>query len=870
MAEPLGTSVLELKTDATGLDKGLADAHKRAQGLQGKFDQLSKRAVALGKQMTTFVTLPILALGAAFVKAAADAGETNSKFNAVFKEQAESVRTWANEFSEATGRSTTANIAFLATIQDTLVPLGFLRERAAEMSKATITLATDLASFNNLPTEQVIQDIQSALVGNTETLRKYGVVASQAAIIEEALNSGLIANKNELDATSKAQAIYNILLASTTDAQGDAIRTADSIANQFVALKSAVQDLAIAFGNELIPFTQVLVGALRDIVGWFTDLHPATKKIILIVGGLVAAIGPLLLGIGLLAKAFATLNLTMLANPVFLITTGTIALAAAIAGLGLLIHTRKVDRARRAQQAFNDTLDSGMIVAGQMTESLNELAAELGGLIGATIFATTGFYDTAEGAVKMTEEVERLERILKQLHARMEEEGPSTFLQREIETTTTMLETMRETLADTNEELGTSTSPEQYNRLLQGLINGLGFARNKFTVFGDEVDFINEKLKLYEGFIEDVIEGNLELNNQQFQLVIAEYRELLAVADNLFNSFTARTAAVNTFATGIDQLSFSFGILGENLLLVNEALLAGGSLGTPLAALTFKDAGFTIGEDFVSNVVMASGEIGEAIAEPLKELFKKGRGVLQVEPSFFEGPAERHDVLPQLTEEASPAMLIDPVIAMTMMALGMLGEEMENVALLMDPVSLLFKGFVEVAGPAMAMLNEALVPVVGAVMMLGRVLGMILVPVFELLATTILPALVHIFVFLYNNALRPLASMFIFIATVIRNLGQFITNIVNRPFRPGTWNQGMINPFAAADLPAISVGDLTAAGDSVTGGDDDTTAVGATFRQQRPITVTVNVYDNQVFGGSLQDFAILLKRELLSIDELGL
>jgi len=206
-----------------------------------------------------------------------------------------------------------------------------------------------------------------------------------------------------------------------------------------------------------------------------------------------------------------------------------------------------------------------------------------------------------------------------------------------------------------------------------------------------------------------------------------------------------------------------------------------------------------------------------------------------------------------------------------MAALGLLGQEMTNVALLMDPIQLMFSGFVDVAGPAMAALNEALVPVVGAVFALGRVLGMIMIPIFEMLGNVIEP-LTYLFVFLYNNVLRPLAAIFIFITNIIRNLGQFITNLLSRPLAPWTWANGMIDPTTGTDIGTISVGDLTTAGITA-GGDttgDDTLGRGATFQQQRPIHVTVNVYDNQVFGGSLQDFGILIRDELLAIDELGL
>jgi hypothetical protein len=156
------------------------DAGDAASRTTGKFDALVSVGIA------AFATAAVTAMGrigTSLLNAASDAEEVRNKFDVVFRDQSDAVEQWASDFSDAVGRSTTENMGFLATIQDTLVPLGLARNAAAEMSMSVVELATDLSSFNNLPTEQVIQDIQSALVGNTETLRKYGVVANQAEII---------------------------------------------------------------------------------------------------------------------------------------------------------------------------------------------------------------------------------------------------------------------------------------------------------------------------------------------------------------------------------------------------------------------------------------------------------------------------------------------------------------------------------------------------------------------------------------------------------------------------------------------------------------------------------------------------------------
>jgi len=283
-----------------------------------------------GKQLSTFVTLPLLALGTAFVMTAADAEETNSKFDAVFKNQSTGVRAWAKEFSAATNRATIDNIGFLSTIQDTLVPLGFMRDEAAELSKTTVTLATDLASFNNLPTEDVIKSIQSALVGNHETVRKFGVVLNVAAIEQELLNMGLTDGFDAASEEEKALARLNIIIDSTADAQGDAVATAESFTNQMVGMESAGTAAAEAFGTLLLPALSDIIGYITDALKWFTELDDGMKGIILTLAGIAAAAGPVVMGIGAIQGAIAVFSVTAAAvfGPIGLIIAGVAGLIA--------------------------------------------------------------------------------------------------------------------------------------------------------------------------------------------------------------------------------------------------------------------------------------------------------------------------------------------------------------------------------------------------------------------------------------------------------------------------------------------------------------------------------------------------------------
>lgn len=230
----------------------------------------------------------VAAVTAKLISMGSDAQEMQGKFDVVFGEMAGPVTQQLAQFAGEVGRSRFELMGFSATIQDTLVPLGFAREAAADMSVDVVKLATDLASFNNLDTSQVIEDIQSALVGNTETLRKYGVVASQAAIEQYAMNQGLWDGKDAMDAQTKAAAIMGIIMDGTADAQGDAARTSESFANQMRGLQASITDTATEIGLKLLPVAEPLLAILsnlaQNVLGWLMEKFEALEPIIARVG----------------------------------------------------------------------------------------------------------------------------------------------------------------------------------------------------------------------------------------------------------------------------------------------------------------------------------------------------------------------------------------------------------------------------------------------------------------------------------------------------------------------------------------------------------------------------------------------------------
>ena len=135
-----GRLLVRLGIDRSEFDKGLA-------GTERAIGQLGTRLQGAGRGLSVALTAPILAVGAAALKTAADVEEMRGAFQAVFKDSSASVRQFAEDTGKALNRSKFDLEGFLTTFQDTFVPLGFARKEAAELSKVMTTLAVDIAAF---------------------------------------------------------------------------------------------------------------------------------------------------------------------------------------------------------------------------------------------------------------------------------------------------------------------------------------------------------------------------------------------------------------------------------------------------------------------------------------------------------------------------------------------------------------------------------------------------------------------------------------------------------------------------------------------------------------------------------------------------
>tara|TARA_R100000808_G_C2155003_1_gene166598 strand:- start:8107 stop:11385 length:3279 start_codon:yes stop_codon:yes gene_type:complete len=267
------------------------------------------------------------------VKAAADLEEIMNKSEVVFGDSMEAVQQWADMIQASMGRSSTEMLKFASGLQDTFVPLGMVRAGAADVSMAMTQLAVDVASFSNKADADVLNDFQSALVGNHETVKKYGIIINESRMKMEAFRLGISDGNEELTESAKLQARVSLMVRGTTDAHFDAQRTADSYTNQVKALGAAWQTVQEDFGQALQKMVMPLIALGR---------HFANTKRLKAYLSVLSGVG-LAFGIAKI-KAYGFVNALKAVKAGLISTTG--GLFAIVVVLGELIaHFMKADEA---------------------------------------------------------------------------------------------------------------------------------------------------------------------------------------------------------------------------------------------------------------------------------------------------------------------------------------------------------------------------------------------------------------------------------------------------------------------------------------------------------------------------------------------
>jgi hypothetical protein len=268
-----------------------------------------------------------------------------SKSQEVFGDASKAIENFANSAAKNIGISKTAALEAAANFAIFGKAAGLSGKELTSFSTDLLTLAADFASFNNVSIEQAITAIGAGLRGESEPLRKFGVLLTAGTVEAKAMEMGLADANGKISEQSKVLARQALILEQTTVQQGDFARTSEGAANQQRILTAQMEDAKAKIGQGLLPIYQKLLALLVPVVDYFSRNSEVMSKLVLVilaVTGAIVALNYIVKAAIVLQTAF---NLVLSLNPIGLVV---LAIAALVAGL--VIAYKKFD-------VFKDLVD---------------------------------------------------------------------------------------------------------------------------------------------------------------------------------------------------------------------------------------------------------------------------------------------------------------------------------------------------------------------------------------------------------------------------------------------------------------------------------------------------------------------------------
>lgn len=321
----LESEIEDLNSELDNIDSGNVD------GLANSFDDAGQKALDFGAKMTIVgagvkeVGEGMKNAGKEVVDTLADMVEKGAEYQVeqgaittMLGDQEGAVRSWADTQAESLGMTEQQLTQVTAKNMMLAEKMGLSGDKAREMAKGISVATQDLATFYDVPAEEMQQKFNSAMNGSTEIMDQYGVDISVASLEQSNYVQSLGKTWKEMTEAEKKQARYNKILEDTAKVQGNAAKEAEGFSVQGQLLKTNIQEMVKTLGEKLIPVLEPIVKIIGDVVDktktWIENnpqLATTLMIIVGVIGGLLLVVGSLLVPLGMLIITMGALSTAM-------------------------------------------------------------------------------------------------------------------------------------------------------------------------------------------------------------------------------------------------------------------------------------------------------------------------------------------------------------------------------------------------------------------------------------------------------------------------------------------------------------------------------------------------------------------------------
>lgn len=265
--QPYRDEIEKVKKQTTAVTKHVEQQTSRVANAWKKAGLVIASVLSIGA---------IAAFGKSCIDLGSDLAEVQNVVDVTFGSLNRQVDAFAKNAISQFGLSELSAKKMMGTYGAMAKSFGIAGEAGYQMSAAITGLTGDVASFYNLSTDEAYTKLKSIFTGETESLKELGVVMTQTALDQYALNNGFGKTTAKMTEQEKVMLRYQFVMAQLSDASGDFARTSDSWANQVRVLTLRFESLKATIGQGLInaftPVIQVIntiIAKLQVLAGYF-------------------------------------------------------------------------------------------------------------------------------------------------------------------------------------------------------------------------------------------------------------------------------------------------------------------------------------------------------------------------------------------------------------------------------------------------------------------------------------------------------------------------------------------------------------------------------------------------------------------------
>jgi hypothetical protein len=233
-------------------NKGVNQANKA-------FNKLGQDASKIGRSIRTAMLPAVAALGAfaagglSAIKSASDLGESINAVKVTFGEASAEILKLSEVAAKSVGLSKKDFNSLAVQFSSFAKKVSTKSVSTAKVIQRLTTRAADFASVMNIDVPDAASKFQSALSGEAEPLKKFGINISDAAVKAYALANNIGDATGKLTESEKVVARYGLLMQDTAKYANDFANTSDSLANQQKILKAEFENVKSEIGTKLLP-----------------------------------------------------------------------------------------------------------------------------------------------------------------------------------------------------------------------------------------------------------------------------------------------------------------------------------------------------------------------------------------------------------------------------------------------------------------------------------------------------------------------------------------------------------------------------------------------------------------------------------------